>query len=81
MINSRLCTKERSGGKGPSSIPQWSSSEAHVSIVYAFGGGQRGNITGLPLCSPIGDKLRCSVYSDAIVVVCDIVGGLEMAQH
>lgn len=64
-------------GKGPSSIPQWSSSEAHLSIVYAFGGGGS-NMTVLPLCSPIGDKLRCSVYS---VVVCDIVGELEMAQH
>lgn len=37
-------------------------------------------MTVLPLCSPIGDKLRCTVYSDTLVVVCDIVGELEMAQ-
>jgi len=50
----------------PSSIAPWSSSEAHMPTVGIFSGGQGSlsTLTGLWLCSPIRNKLRCTVYSD-----------------
>ena len=46
-----------------------SSSDAHVPIVGALGSGRvsMGTLTSLQLCSPICNKLWCTVYSDTFL--------------
>ena len=54
----------------PSSIASWTSSDAHVPIVVAFGGGQGSAGTPWLFCgyvAPTCNKLRCTVYSDTFL--------------
>ena len=50
-----------------SSIAPWSSSDAHMPIVGAFGGGQGSAWAPWLLCSPIRNKLQCAVYSNTFL--------------